>query len=46
MDASDFEVELRPYHEHLAALREMAASPDWPADPRFRVARNIRDDQL
>ena len=34
-------VELRPYDEHLAALREMAASPDWPADPRFRVAHNI-----
>jgi glycosyltransferase involved in cell wall biosynthesis len=34
-------VELRPYHEHLAALQEMAASPDWPADPRFRVAHNI-----
>jgi len=34
-------VELRPYHEHLAALEEMAASADWPADPRFRVAHNI-----
>ena len=34
-------VELRPYGEHLAALREMAAAPDWPADPRFRVAHNI-----
>ena len=34
-------VELRPYSEHLAALQEMAASPDWPADPRFRVAHNI-----
>ena len=34
-------VELRPYHEHLAALQEMAASPDWPADPRFRVTHNI-----
>ncbi len=34
-------VELRPYDEHLAALHEMAASPDWPADPRFRVAHNI-----
>jgi glycosyltransferase involved in cell wall biosynthesis len=34
-------VELRPYHEHLAALQEMAAAPDWPADPRFRVTHNI-----
>jgi glycosyltransferase involved in cell wall biosynthesis len=34
-------VELRPYDEHLAALQEMAASQDWPADPRFRVAHNI-----
>jgi glycosyltransferase involved in cell wall biosynthesis len=34
-------VELRPYHEHLAELREMAARPDWPTDPRFQVAHNI-----
>jgi glycosyltransferase involved in cell wall biosynthesis len=34
-------VELRPYDEHLAALREMAASPGWPADPRFLVDHNI-----
>ena len=34
-------VELRPYEEHLTALKEMAASPDWPADPRFRVDHNI-----
>jgi glycosyltransferase involved in cell wall biosynthesis len=34
-------VELRPYQEHLAALRKMAAAPDWPADPRFRVPHNI-----
>ena len=34
-------VELRPYEEHLAALQEMAAAPDWPADPRFRVEHNI-----
>jgi GT2 family glycosyltransferase len=34
-------VELRPYSAHLAALREMAAGPGWPADPRFRVAHNI-----
>jgi len=34
-------VELRPYQEHLAALREMADSADWPADPRFRVEHNI-----
>jgi glycosyltransferase involved in cell wall biosynthesis len=34
-------VELRPYDEHLAALKEMTASPDWPADPRFRVDHNI-----
>jgi GT2 family glycosyltransferase len=34
-------VELRPYHEYLAVLQEMAAAPDWPADPRFRVAHNI-----
>jgi glycosyltransferase involved in cell wall biosynthesis len=34
-------VESRPYVEHLAALREMASSPDWPTDPRFRVAHNI-----
>ncbi|MGD0699670.1 MAG: glycosyltransferase [Trebonia sp.] len=34
-------VELLPYREHLAALKEMAAAPDWPADPRFRVAHNI-----
>jgi glycosyltransferase involved in cell wall biosynthesis len=34
-------VEPRPYDEHLAALRDMAAEPDWPADPRFRVEHNI-----
>jgi hypothetical protein len=34
-------VELRPYDEHLATLKEMAASPDWPADPRFLVEHNI-----
>jgi glycosyltransferase involved in cell wall biosynthesis len=34
-------VELRPYNEHLAALQEMAAASDWPADPRFRVVHNI-----
>ena len=34
-------VELRPYEEHLAALRDMASAPDWPADPRFRVEHNI-----
>jgi Glycosyl transferase family 2 len=34
-------VELRPYEEHLAALREMASGPDWPADPRFLVEHNI-----
>jgi len=34
-------VELRPYEEHLAALREMASGPGWPADPRFRVEHNI-----
>ena len=34
-------VELRPYDEHLAALQDMAAGPDWPADPRFRVEHNI-----
>jgi glycosyltransferase involved in cell wall biosynthesis len=34
-------VELRPYEEHLTALKEMAAAPDWPADPRFRVEHNI-----
>ena len=34
-------VEPRPYEEHLAALRDMASAPDWPADPRFRVEHNI-----
>ena len=34
-------VEVRPYEEHLAALRDMASGPDWPADPRFRVEHNI-----
>jgi Glycosyl transferase family 2 len=34
-------VELRPYEEHLAALRDMASAPGWPADPRFRVEHNI-----
>ena len=34
-------VDLLPYGDHLAALREMAAAPDWPADPRFRVPHNI-----
>jgi hypothetical protein len=34
-------VELRPYEEHLAALRDMASAPDWPADPRFLVEHNI-----
>ena len=34
-------VELRPYEEHLAALRSMASAPDWPADPRFQVEHNI-----
>jgi glycosyltransferase involved in cell wall biosynthesis len=34
-------VELRPYEEHLAALRDMASAPDWPADPRFQVDHNI-----
>jgi glycosyltransferase involved in cell wall biosynthesis len=34
-------VELRPYEEHLAALRDMASAPGWPADPRFLVEHNI-----
>ena len=34
-------VELRPYEEHLAALRDMASAPGWPADPRFQVEHNI-----
>ena len=34
-------VELRPYDQHLAALRGMAAAPGWPADPRFQVEHNI-----
>jgi glycosyltransferase involved in cell wall biosynthesis len=34
-------VEARPYEEHLAALRDMASAPGWPADPRFRVEHNI-----
>jgi glycosyltransferase involved in cell wall biosynthesis len=34
-------VELRPYDEHLAALRDMASAPGWPSDPRFQVDLNI-----
>jgi glycosyltransferase involved in cell wall biosynthesis len=34
-------VEVRPYGEHLAALRSMASAPGWPADPRFQVEHNI-----
>jgi glycosyltransferase involved in cell wall biosynthesis len=34
-------VELRSYEEHLTALKEMAAAPGWPADPRFQVEHNI-----
>jgi len=34
-------VEQRSYEHHMAALRHMAATPGWPADPRFRVGHNI-----
>lgn len=34
-------VELRPFGDHLAALEQLAAAPDWPTDPRFRVPHNI-----
>lgn len=34
-------VESRPYAQYAAALAELAASPDWPADPRFQTAHVI-----
>jgi GT2 family glycosyltransferase len=31
----------RPYAFYAAALAELAAAPDWPADPRFQVAHVV-----
>lgn len=40
-DATVESVELRPFSEYAHTLAELAAAPDWPADPRFRVPHNI-----